>query len=569
MALKKCPFCAEEIQEDAVFCKHCKSDLSGAPIPPRPESSAAATGTPPVPGDTRTSAEIDGKADRRGAEFVMGLLGGIFGIVAALSGLMFSGVGAAIGMKGAETIGNLTVAAMLFSVWGIVGAAVVRRHGKLGGLFMTAAAVGGIVSISLFFVLPGVLLGIAGIMGLAKKNQVGVTTKFAIWAPVTVAIFAASFAIGMASKPTAGVGKDNIDTSKANKAGEDVAVGELAYNVSAARWSDGIKGEITSYTGSFLIVDFAVANLGKEEATIDTSMFTLVDNKGTEYKADQDATGAIKGDPYFLMSTHLNPNMKIVGSVAFNLSKQEKFPKLKVTGGTMSSDAKLIELEAQTQTAAPQPTPPAAAPMTAVPNTGTTASSQDKKESDSAIKLIADKYYKGSEKNLYWEKIGPEAIEVREKEDLGSGNLTTSEAYLIVKGQVIAREFDEKSTVDAYNDTVSKYRSGTVVDNTKDAGTANGRWAWTTQRIATDNELSQLSSDDLELMRNEIYARHGWVFKRKNLQDYFTKQSWYKAKGTTANRDSVNGQIAKGLSAIEKRNIDLISKAEKNSSVGD
>ena len=48
-----------------------------------------------------------------------------------------------------------------------------------------------------------------------------------------------------------------------------------------------------------------------------------------------------------------------------------------------------------------------------------------------------------------------------------------------------------------------------------------------TEEISS-NMLEGLFIEDLRVLRNEIYARHGRIFKDKELQKYFSQQPWYK-----------------------------------------
>jgi hypothetical protein len=77
--------------------------------------------------------------DKRTVEFVLGLIGGIFGIIAGIMAMTVGGLASAFSADGASTVTNLGVGAILLSVLGIIGAVVVRSKGKLGGLFMTIA----------------------------------------------------------------------------------------------------------------------------------------------------------------------------------------------------------------------------------------------------------------------------------------------------------------------------------------------------------------------------------------------------------------------------------------------
>ena len=60
--------------------------------------------------------------------------------------------------------------------------------------------------------------------------------------------------------------------------------------------------------------------------------------------------------------------------------------------------------------------------------------------------------------------------------------------------------------------------------------------------------------DELEVMRNEIYARHGYSFKDKEMRTRFDSTSWYIPMGV---------DIREQLTDIEVQNIDLIYRYEE------
>ncbi len=72
----------------------------------------------------------------------------------------------------------------------------------------------------------------------------------------------------------------------------------------------------------------------------------------------------------------------------------------------------------------------------------------------------------------------------------------------------------------------------------------------------TSDMVDGLFVEDLRVLRNEIYARHGRVFKDPNLQKYFEAQPWYHANPEF--KDEM-------LSETESKNLAIIAEVEKNS----
>ena len=69
-------------------------------------------------------------------------------------------------------------------------------------------------------------------------------------------------------------------------------------------------------------------------------------------------------------------------------------------------------------------------------------------------------------------------------------------------------------------------------------------------------DLIDLTPKNLRFIRNEIFARHGYIFKSNDLTDYFSKFEWYDPKF------KVN-QIEDKLTDIDQFNIKLIKSIEK------
>jgi tetratricopeptide (TPR) repeat protein len=86
-----------------------------------------------------------------------------------------------------------------------------------------------------------------------------------------------------------------------------------------------------------------------------------------------------------------------------------------------------------------------------------------------------------------------------------------------------------------------------------------GLWLWTSERLITEYDLQAMSGRDLELMRNEIYARHGWVFRRPDLRQYFEGQPWYRPN----NDGMANRMVEAELSGVERRNVQIIREQER------
>lgn len=315
-----CKDCGNEIDNDAIFCSRCGKSFK------REEKRNS--------DEQNSSKEI-----KRTAEFVLGLIGGIIGLFSALFAIIFGGIADAFSTS-STGIGNLGIAAFLFSIIGIVGAVKVHKKGKLGGLLMILAGISGIIAVFVAYIIPGALLLIGGIISIRKPDQNADKVKWKIWIPVSLGIVILIFVISF-------VGIGNPKTSEIESIveseyiiGDEVQVGDSIYIVDSTSAAQTMSDDFYDYSteGMFLTANITVVNVGKEAMTVDSSMFNIVESDGTTYEPSTELNGL---DLFF---DSINPKTKKNYSIVFELPEIKGEYMLQVSEGMLSTKSAIISL---------------------------------------------------------------------------------------------------------------------------------------------------------------------------------------------------------------------------------
>ena len=118
------------------------------------------------------------------------------------------------------------------------------------------------------------------------------------------------------------------------------------------------------------------------------------------------------------------------------------------------------------------------------------------------------------------------------------------------------------TTTESKSDSKTDSKSDSKTDNQDTAPAASTSADYvlpdSDSRYYSESELKGMSTRDLYVARNEIYARHGRGFKNADLQNYFNSKSWYTKRYEPDEFD----KMASTLNDYEQKNADLMLKVE-------
>lgn len=112
----------------------------------------------------------------RKAGGIIGLIAGIFGVIAAVVTLFVGGLGAAFEAEGADTVIGLGWGGVLFSFLAIVfGAVTIGAKGRVPGILLIGSSIAGVLLGGTIVAIAMGLAGVGGILAVipgTEKNQI-------------------------------------------------------------------------------------------------------------------------------------------------------------------------------------------------------------------------------------------------------------------------------------------------------------------------------------------------------------------------------------------------------------
>ena len=165
------------------------------------------------------------------------------------------------------------------------------------------------------------------------------------------------------------------------------------------------------------------------------------------------------------------------------------------------------------------------------------------------------------------EQTEPEALEEQDATEADSDEYEDVVIEVIDTGEYASSISDmSQEEIDAAVEERTKYLDGNkywdkVSQYWNSKGiTGNVRYctylADTANKVYTASDFSGLDPEVIHVIKNEMYARHGYTFKDKELSNYFMGQVWYSPSIATGEFDE------KTFTETEVKNLDMLNSID-------
>ncbi len=150
------------------------------------------------------------------------------------------------------------------------------------------------------------------------------------------------------------------------------------------------------------------------------------------------------------------------------------------------------------------------------------------------------------------------------REAAGAGIHHTESGIDLVIGTQYTTDNDESRFVRsgrllAQKSNAGKSRKARKTSVKKSSSLLPGQYPESSERLLTEKDVEHQTPWGMKVMENEIYARHGYIFRDADLKKHFKTEKWYRGRQRAFNKIK--------LSPIEVQNVSFIKRYQQKAKV--